>query len=736
MQKNTNKLNVLLGNGYILLNSKGIDSPSINFLATIFCNMAYFGFIPSKEVCNVLEKCSDKELNDFWAEYEPIFKNITFTDRDMSDFVVYKNFPAEVLNMTESEYWFKQLFIYYGLPVSLVREEVLERAHSEDKKVLKVLSLSNEETLKSIYNNLVNSKNSWNDGQKEEAIFLLKELNVESVVISNFGFKENAILIAKEAFENSIEIEIGTATDVLRFGAALSNGDISLRSKTKFRNFTRSERKEILSILNNCEHIVSDFGLRKEMWKIFLFKLHSGDYKFENVNNAVNLLYNNKIKTLNSVIESKLSARDSSVLVELAQSKGDFVRRFHKLYSVYGKDVIETFEKMVPSLEVIQLLKFKKYITTINERSSLIVAPRGNWSRAKVFTKSSIVESVTLSEAVTEMVTAVSEEKLRLLKESFGKNVNNEIGEEVPVKTNINKVKIQKEDLDCIVSVIDKELGLRLEREFKSGVDLDVALKNVKIPSNDQSLAVNYGRGSVFTIPEDTKVIRTSSYWKIGVKSTSWFDNGWCFFDDKWNSAGAICWNSRREGAVFSGDPISGNNEQGEACQLIDLDLDKLKAEGVRYCVWNILSYSSLFFDDVNEIVGTLQFAEDSMTGQLFEPSRVHLSFQLKGKSLSKYVAYLDLETRQIVYMDSNLGGNIYSAESNLNMLASKMPVFVEYLNTLPSVYEMFENAPVGDFKILYTDKDLEIKDKVAYVFKRENDGNSFENIGLSKYLK
>lgn len=729
MQTNKNNLSVLLSNGYVLFNKKSDSVPSKNSLATIFCNMVYFGYAPSKEVYELLSTSSDEDLTKFWETYEPEFKAVTFTDRKMEEFVVYKNFPTEVLNMSEAEYWFRQLFIYCGFPVDLLRQEPLERAPLEDTKVLKVLSLAKEDTLTEIYSNLVHSKSRWNDGQKEEAIYLLKELNEKAVIISNFGFKENAILLAKEAFNNSIEIKIDTATDVLRLGAALSAGDISLRKKTKFRNFTRSERKSILSILNNCKNIVDDFGLRKEMWKVFLFKLHAGDYKFENVNNAMNLLYNNKIKTFNSVVERKLSEKDASVLIELAQRKGDFIRRFHKLYSVYGKDVISTFESIVSSFEVIQLLKFKKYITTINERNTLIFAPKGNWSKAKIFDKSNFILSNTLPAIISSEITV---EKLNLLKENFGKKVNNDV---VEPKNNIKKVNIEEEHVKYIVNIIDKELNERLKKDFKSGVDLDVALKDIKLPSNDQTLTVNYGRGSVFKIPEDTKVIRTSSYWKVGYRSTIWFDNGWCFFDSKWKDIGAVCWNSRMEGAAFSGDPMSGSNEEGEACQMIDLDLDKLKKSGVRYCVWNILSYNSVFFDDVKEIVGTLQFAEDSLKGQLFEPSRVHLSFQLKGQNLTKYVAYLDLETRKIIYMDANLGGSVLSADSNGGRLEKQMPSFIEYLDTLPSVYDLFENAPKGDFKILYTDKDVVIEDKQAYVFKRENDKNTFENIGISKYL-
>ena len=58
---------------------------------------------------------------------------ITGDDKKMADFVVYKNFPQEVLQMSEAEYWFKQILMYWGFPNQYFTESEKERPKLEDK---------------------------------------------------------------------------------------------------------------------------------------------------------------------------------------------------------------------------------------------------------------------------------------------------------------------------------------------------------------------------------------------------------------------------------------------------------------------------------------------------------------------------------------------------------------------------------------------------------------------------
>jgi len=89
-----------------------------------------------------------------------------------------------------------------------------------------------------------------------------------------------------------------------------------------------------------------------------------------------------------------------------------------------------------------------------------------------------------------------------------------------------------------------------------------------------------------------------------------------------------------------------------------------------------------------------------------------------------------------MVYMDANLKANVSSAHSNQNILSKQMPAFVEYLNTLPSVADLFSHAEGGQTPVIYTDADREIVDnKNAYVFKAENEKNEFQQLDLARFL-
>ena len=172
---------------------------------------------------------------------------------------------------------------------------------------------------------------------------------------------------------------------------------------------------------------------------------------------------------------------------------------------------------------------------------------------------------------------------------------------------------------------------------------------------------------------------------------------------------------------------------------MIDLYPAKLKAQGVRYAVWNILCFSRVPFSDATDVFAALQWGKDPQTGKLFEPSRCQLSFPLTGKQMTKYICLLDLETREMVYLDANLAGNVQSANSNGTILEKNMPSFMEYLDTLPSVHNLFSESVSENSSgyILYSDKDTELLqgEISAYIFKPENKLNKYKPLDINHLL-
>jgi len=679
-------------------------------LLTVVNNLSYYGYVPSIELLRRLLSLSDKELATFWKGVDSALAELTATNRKMDDFVVYKNFPREVLEMSQAQYWGQQILMYWGFDKDLFAQAPAERPALEGLKNRKVLHLAVDDSAQRIWNSLLLNKARWTEPQQATAKFLLTHLNIQHLDVDSISFKENAIQLVSLLLDvnPSASVAVNNATDVLRLAAMRSNADVSLRKPIKFKSFARKERRFFCLLLNNSKHLDNDIAERPELFKLLLRRLHPGDFRnYPQVHQAYHSLYQGKLTTFASQVEAGIKSATPSVLQLLAQRPGDYARRLHKLYDVFGQIAVNGFIPLMEKLSTQQLVKLLRYVDTINQRSMLVYPPKGNWNKLKVVANTKKPFELEAKTALREAGAAV--------------------------------------------------LRARLVKLLPDGVDLDLATDLVKLQTNDQELA-SYGRGTVFPIPENVTFLRTASYWENKNYGTSWYDNGWNFFSSNWEYKGAVCWNaaafgkgyddeyySRRQknsgaAAIFSGDPINSKDLKGRACQMIDLYLDRLQKAGIRYAVWNILCFSRrTFAQATGEVVATLQWGEKPDTGRLYEPSRAQLVFPLKGETYTKYIAYIDIEKRQLVYMDANLKGNTGSANMNGLTLSEQMPAFVEYLHSLPSVADLLLHATPGTAAAapaLYTDKDRNIDaNQTAYVFKPENNANQFQQLDLSKLL-
>lgn len=720
-------------NGFVTINKEDkkdttFEKVDIPYISTLLCNIAYYGFTLSKEVISELSTCSKEEIVNFWKNLELSLKDITGDKYNVSDFVLYKNFPKEVLDMSTAEYWYRQFLVYLGADYDLVAQKEEKRRELDLNELQpKVLHLSNEDTKYVIKNMLVSMPNRWNENQFLDIVFLKDKF--EKIVLEDFGFKENGIRLMVYLgldFKNNIKnnklgsklkkldllsseshpiknFVVNEATDVLRLGAGLSGSDYSLKNNVHFNGLSRVERKTFLSMLENSKNLENDVILRKKLFKRFFRSLHPGDYKFNNVKKVYNKLYKDNLSaSFHSQYEKMLEEKNELIFDLIKSRPGFFMREYHALYARFGKKATLEFLSVLDKLETIQLLKFKAYINTINDREFLVYTPKSNWSKAL-----------------------------------FVKN---------------NKIKV--EDIKGINKSINKVLKKRVLKKEKEGFNVEEKLKNVKLQTNDQKLA-SYGRGTVFDIPDNIRFIRSASYWNLN--SGAFVDNTWNFFGENWEIISTCCWDHHKDnaksihkilsegveeedlnnfkskagpvGAVFSGDSI--NQKEGKASQLIDLYIEVLERKGVRYAVWSMLSYNGISLNEFNEVFAGLILGEDPESGKLFEPSRVKFAFDIsKENTLSKIIAYVDIKKRQIVYLDINKGLNIRSGKRNENDLKECMPPILEYVESLPSVYDLLSVAK-GKKHAVYTDKELNLdENEKAYAFMKEN-----ENIKSEQFI-
>jgi hypothetical protein len=666
------------------------ETCSLVSVATVVANLAKYGYVLSKDAFTTLQKADEDAVRAWWVDFEVALKEVTGDNRNMSKYVVYKNFPKEVLEMSQAEYWFNQICMYWGVPSDVFAEPEEDRKPIFNELKLKVLHLADGNSLKAIGKSLLAVPAKWNRTQYKQIKYLVAEEGV-ALDVAAIPFKENMVKIVVHFIKEDIEVNVKSATDVLRLAVGLSDGDVSLKENSKFKNFSRKERRFLLNLLENSSDLEGDVVRNEGKFKKLMKGLHPFDYKnsYKRVCQVADDLYNGRLQTFNSKVEKYIEDGNSEVLGLLQSRAGEFTRRLNQIVGLFGMQAAQAYAKVLSKLTVSQLLKVEKYLETASIRSYRTFAPKGNW------TKLQVVE---------------------------------------------NDVKISEEVSKFLLDKIASTLKSKLTEAFPHEISLDESAKRVKLQTNDSDLCP-YGRGTSFPIPDDVNFIRTASYWESSRRSVVWYDNGWNFFDSSWNSMGACCWNHNWFGsraAIFSGDPVNIGNKAGRACQMIDLYLDKLEAEGVRYAVWNVLCYSHKSFNEVEDVYACLQWGKEAERGKTFEPSRCQLSFQLKGDNMTKYIAYIDVAQRELVYMDANLAGRVSSAGSNSGILAGTMPAFHEYLETLPSVYDLFRHAErsIDGVPVVYDDSEVELTEgQQAYVFKPVNESNSFEQVDLAQLL-
>ena len=157
-----NNQEILLKNNFVQLNKKTGQSTDItnlsNDVVTIINNLSYYGYVPNLELLEQLASLKKDDLIKFWNTQEPILKSTKGTDKEMEKFVVYKNFPREVLEKSDVEYWTAQILMYWGIPSKYFAEPEEKRPALNEQKNLQVLSLANDNTLDNIFKNLLKIK--------------------------------------------------------------------------------------------------------------------------------------------------------------------------------------------------------------------------------------------------------------------------------------------------------------------------------------------------------------------------------------------------------------------------------------------------------------------------------------------------------------------------------------------------------------------------------------------------
>ena len=677
-------------------------------VVTVMANLGKLGYWLDKDGLAALMAMEKKELAGWWKDVSKTVKSITFEDRNMSDFVVYKNFPKEVLDMNEAGYWVRQILIYIGADPAHLQDEPLNRGEHDDQLPLKVLRSffgTDLDYAKKVIADFQDKPKSLTD---PEVATLKKSLSVinagggQEVNISDFRFKKNGATAAMivEPLEN-ISLVARDATDALRLAQTLSRPKLNKKTNQphKMGALSRPHRRLVCGLLESSHDLSGDVSRRMNEFKDLFRAVRPGDFKSERVMAAYDEVYNGRTRKAQSGIEAAIRERDVAGTVrELSElPAGLRIRRFREVYAFAPEDALSMAYSAMPEINTHAVLSFISNLRYLNEADNRIITPGGEWKKAQI--------------------------------------VKND------------GVKISDEHLNFLSNAADDLISSRLEEFFPHGIrrgdDFD-GLMSVKLPENGQQHAT-YGRGTVFDLPEDTRFLRASTYWEQKSIGHVWFDIGLSFFDEGFGDGHAVCWNNpnakstngeRYDFAVFSGDPANAYEMKGRACQMIDAYPEK--RSGSRYAVMNALCYSGISFakaKERGEVLVTLQVGNKPEKGKLYDPSRAMFSFSMEREAMTSNVAMIDMEENKVIYLDVDLGGHTHSAMNNIDFLKEKLPLVVEKFSFAPSWHDLLDTVPENEagYQVGYSDDGF-ISEK-ALSFTQTNPDAEYEKIALNTLL-
>lgn len=641
-------------------------NPNNQYIATIMKNVEALGYTFSKELFEVLQTLSRDDLQKFYLELVPVLKKMVGAD------VVYKpmypNFPESVMEADYIDLFINAIVHYWSDGTLYPNEKREKRLPLFDVTKVKIIDLGTVEDLYVIFNNLCQSKTSISQTDKEDLEWIFKNMQVK--FSDEIPLKENVALIGKLYLENyplttskDIQKYFKTATDVLRLITAMSDGDISLATNTKFRSFRRKERRILLELLQGCGAIEEDMLRYKNKWIRVGERLHPTEYnelQFGKVITAFNKLRNGiKIETFAGKVTKAIEIEDyKSALILLKKRPGELARKLdHLLRNADDKNsVVNTFKDVASEVSTTVLLQVKEHFANRTKKlESRVFFPKGNLAKCHC------IEN-TLSDIDEKYCSAI--------------------------------VKI------CENALIENYKS----KDFLGNVYLSEDFKRYIVPFSQRSAnkaLKTIVRGSRLPIDGNTKAMRAFIWWtNMDNDSRVDLDLSAAIFDENWNYMEHVSYTnlrSDRYNACHSGDITNGGSVNGDGVsEFLDVDIDSVVKYGARYIVYQVYSYTGQKYSDMPHAMFGWMSREDVKSGEIYEPKTVEQKMDLASQSTVCIPVIFDCVNREVIWCDMNLslngchsnyGGN--NVESNLSGVAATCYSMVNM--SKPNLYDLID---------------------------------------------
>lgn len=537
---------------------------------------------------------------------------------------MYPNFPRQV-EIMDSQELVNNAIMHYLFPCWLPKYDK-EPSLPMEYKNYTVLEVGTIEELVNIFKNLVSSKTNISYQDKQDIIaftdivdnwyyFLPDKIphkEIKSLIVN--------ILLTKQQYK-ILPSYLNTATDVLRFITAYSNGDESLATTTYFKKMNRKMRRLIMDCLANCGNtLIEDMARYKNEWIRIGEIIHPGEFKkskYDRVREAFSAIRENNLpQSFMGKIESDIQNGNlTSTVISLMDRPGEFARKLDRLLCLaenerQTKIITNGFSAIASEVSIPVLLQVWQHF-----------AHRNNDSSVRVF---------------------FSKGKIAKIWYTDDKRPN--------IPENICNV-IQ----DSCKNGILKQLS---SRSSMGKVYIDPKLSNYIIPFSQRSASTGklcITRGSLLEMNPDTNYVRGFIHWTNTEDNERVdIDLSAITYDKDWEYLNLVDYtNLRAYGMIHSGDITNGGSVNGKGvAEFLDLDLNKLCKDEVAYVVFQVHCYSNDTFADLPHCSFGWMEREDDFSGEIFEPSTIKNRIGLTADGSIACPVIFDVEHRRFIWCD------------------------------------------------------------------------------------
>lgn len=606
-------------------------------VVSIVKNVESLGFTFDKELFENLLTYPKNEIEMFYTDFIAKLKPLVGADKEYNP--MYPNFPRQVVEASDAELFINAILYYWTFGEWMPEYEKDERMPLFDETKLTILTVGNTNDILDIFKNLVSSKTNLSTQDKADIEEIIATYsNFYDYLPDEIPLKENVALIGKlilnkVAIKNATAIQkyYKTATDILRLVTALSDGDISLATDTKYRSLRRCERRMVMDLLAGCGNILEDMYRYQYQWIRIGEIIHPFEFtakRYKSVNNAFNNLRNGKKPLfVPGRVQAAINVKDMQTAAILLKDRpGDFARQLDKLLrDASNKNyVVNCFREVADKVSVPVLLQVRQHFKDRNNGNPIrVFFPKGNLARA------------------------IS------------------IPNELPA--------VDDKICKAVVKICDNAIIEQFKsKDFMGNVYIDESMRNFLVPFNQRSASTgskSLVRGSRVGLNENAEAVRAFIWWTNSNGRVD-IDLSAAIYDENWNYVEHISYTRLRSGkmkAYHSGDITNGGNVNGKGvAEFIDINVDAVAQSG-RYVAFQVYSYTGQKFSELPNCRFGWMEREDVNSGEIFEPSTVDMSIDVNAEGVTAIPVIFDCKTKEFIWCDMNLAmsQNRYSCWGN-----------------------------------------------------------------------